>query len=210
MQVKKEEVREKLLEAGFAIFSEEGFEKASLRKIVKAAGTTIGNFYNYFENKEALFSALVKDEYDKFMYILAHHEEEEQRQERPDELWDSSDVDMWNEVLTEFIAGLVPAFTPGFLLLADRSDGTSYSGFRDEVVRFFQNHYLEHVESYGREEDDGYSWILSEMFVDGLLAVIRRGMGSPDLSRMVVKHFMFFTIGTMGLIKNEERKSNDD
>ena len=33
-----------------------GFKNASLRQIVKDAGTTIGNFYNYFENKEALFT----------------------------------------------------------------------------------------------------------------------------------------------------------
>ena len=39
----------------------QGFKDASLRNIVKEAGLTTGAFYGYFNNKEELFNALVKD-----------------------------------------------------------------------------------------------------------------------------------------------------
>ena len=41
-------------------FLENGFERASIREICKAAHVTNGAFYNHFEDKEALFGALVE------------------------------------------------------------------------------------------------------------------------------------------------------
>ncbi len=51
--------RERILIAGKREFLEKGFRAASLRHIVKLANVTTGAFYGYFENKEALFCALV-------------------------------------------------------------------------------------------------------------------------------------------------------
>lgn len=49
----------RILEAGKREFLQKGFEKASLRNIVKEAGVTTGAFYGYYDSKEALFDALV-------------------------------------------------------------------------------------------------------------------------------------------------------
>lgn len=49
----------KILDCGKIIFKEQGFEKANLRAICKAAGVTTGAFYGHFEDKEALFDELV-------------------------------------------------------------------------------------------------------------------------------------------------------
>jgi AcrR family transcriptional regulator len=48
----------KLLEAGKREFLEKGFKSASLRNIVREAGFTLGAFYGYYRDKEALFNAL--------------------------------------------------------------------------------------------------------------------------------------------------------
>ena len=55
-----QETHERILESGLAAFLEEGFEKANLRRICKAAGVTTGAFYKHFEDKEALFTELVE------------------------------------------------------------------------------------------------------------------------------------------------------
>ena len=55
-----QETHERILESGLAAFLEEGFEKANLRRICKAAGVTTGAFYKHFKDKEALFSELVE------------------------------------------------------------------------------------------------------------------------------------------------------
>ena len=48
-------------------FLKKGFKSASLRNIVKTAGVTTGAFYGYYDSKEALFEALVGEQYDYFM-----------------------------------------------------------------------------------------------------------------------------------------------
>ena len=58
MQVKKEAVRQRLLEAAEAEFREKGFDGASLRGIATRADVTKGALYPYFPNKAALFQAL--------------------------------------------------------------------------------------------------------------------------------------------------------
>jgi AcrR family transcriptional regulator len=55
----KEGVREKIQQAAIREFKENGFEKASMRKIAEKAGVSVGNLYNYFNNKESLFNYIV-------------------------------------------------------------------------------------------------------------------------------------------------------
>ena len=59
-QRQHQETHERILKSGLAAFLEEGFEKANLRRICKAAGVTTGAFYKHFKDKEALFSELVE------------------------------------------------------------------------------------------------------------------------------------------------------
>lgn len=58
MQVKKEELRQRLLDAAGGEFREKGFNGASLREIAQRAKVTKGALYPYFANKGALFQAL--------------------------------------------------------------------------------------------------------------------------------------------------------
>ena len=51
----------KLLDAAAKEFGERGFHEASISGITRRAGTALGSFYTYFDSKEAIFSALVKD-----------------------------------------------------------------------------------------------------------------------------------------------------
>ncbi len=60
MQVKKEEVREKILCAGKEEILKWGYDKASLRNMAKIAGINHGNIKTYFETKTDLFRELVR------------------------------------------------------------------------------------------------------------------------------------------------------
>ncbi len=55
------EHRDALREAALEAFCIEGFDKASLNRILRAAGMSKGQFYHHFEGKEALYLALVDD-----------------------------------------------------------------------------------------------------------------------------------------------------
>jgi AcrR family transcriptional regulator len=53
--------RAAILAAARAVFSEAGYEGASVRDIVRRTDLASGTFYNYFPDKASIFAALVED-----------------------------------------------------------------------------------------------------------------------------------------------------
>ena len=69
MQIPKDKIERKILAAAREEFTDSGFQLASMRKIADKAGVSVSNIYNYFENKDELFVAIVKptiSEIDKY------------------------------------------------------------------------------------------------------------------------------------------------
>jgi AcrR family transcriptional regulator len=56
-----ERTMRKILDAARHEFGERGFSDSSIVGITQRAGVALGTFYTYFESKEALFQALVRD-----------------------------------------------------------------------------------------------------------------------------------------------------
>src|SRR3982750_4994024 len=51
----------KILDAARGEFGEQGFSASSIVGITQRAGVALGTFYTYFDSKEAVFQALVRD-----------------------------------------------------------------------------------------------------------------------------------------------------
>src|SRR5438132_8447136 len=51
----------KILDAARDEFGERGFSESSIVAITQRAGVALGTFYTYFDSKEAVFQALVRD-----------------------------------------------------------------------------------------------------------------------------------------------------
>jgi AcrR family transcriptional regulator len=58
---RKEARPREILDAALAVFAEKGFSAARMEDISRRAGVTKGTIYLYFESKEALFKALVRE-----------------------------------------------------------------------------------------------------------------------------------------------------
>ena len=59
MQHRSEETRSRILESAIKLFSNQGFNKASVDDICAEAGISKGAFYHHFKSKQALFLALL-------------------------------------------------------------------------------------------------------------------------------------------------------
>lgn len=55
------ESRKKLLDSAYALFVEKGYYNTNTKEIVHYAGISIGNFYNYFQDKGDIYCALLED-----------------------------------------------------------------------------------------------------------------------------------------------------
>ena len=67
---RRQQTREHLLAAAAEVFGERGFHGASLDEVAAVAGFTKGAVYSNFKNKEDLFLALFKANYDREMDAL--------------------------------------------------------------------------------------------------------------------------------------------
>ncbi len=62
--------RSAILDAAREVFSEMGFESATVRDIIRRTGLSVGAFYNYYRSKEEVFDALADDGARRFRPIL--------------------------------------------------------------------------------------------------------------------------------------------
>lgn len=61
------EKKARIMQAALEVFSEEGFDRASVSKIAGRAGVSKGLMYNYFKNKEELIKTIFIDAMSKLM-----------------------------------------------------------------------------------------------------------------------------------------------
>ncbi|WP_042168286.1 TetR/AcrR family transcriptional regulator [Paenibacillus gorillae] len=59
-QLLRETRREHILDCALQVIAKQGIDSASVKDIAKEAGLSVGNVYNYFESKDAIFSAVLQ------------------------------------------------------------------------------------------------------------------------------------------------------
>jgi len=196
IQYKKDELNNRILEEAEKEFFEKGYEHASVRQIAKRAGTTISNLYNYYESKEALFEALVKDECEGFQYFIQHHD----TMDKPDEAWESMDIRVWRRILEDFIHSLPPIFTKRFYILLNCSRGTRYEETKTFFIRFMNEHFLEHMDTMGLKGFRELGNVIAEQMLGGILSIIRDYADEKQVRHLIVEYILFFFMGYMGLM----------
>ncbi|HPJ22455.1 MAG TPA: TetR/AcrR family transcriptional regulator [Clostridia bacterium] len=199
MQIKKDIIRNKLKEAGETEFFEKGFERSSVREIAGKAGTTLGNFYNYFKNKEELFHEVVKNEVIKFEEFFHGHQEEPteyliQSEREPAAFYRA--LDEFNDVLTS-------VFTRKFYIWVACSKGTQFSNSKDMVIRYIGEHFIGHVRDVGTmiPDLDNTAAMLSNGFLDGILYILGNHSDEKTVNDLIKNHLLFFFMGMIGLIE---------
>lgn len=140
-----EKTHRKILDCGIEIFKEQGFEKANLRAICKAAGVTTGAFYGHFEDKEALFAELVEPLVAQIKTYYTMYEdrsfdiykrEEPIKKETIHKILESKSKGAIEMVLSFF------EHKDAFELLVFGSYGTEYNNFLDGIIeREDKNHF---------------------------------------------------------------------
>lgn len=198
MQIKKDTMKNALLASAENQFLLKGFDKASLRQIVKEAGTTIGNFYNYFDSKEALFESLVKRDYDSFVWFIQNHESEASFEE----LLKGIDRQTLKAMIKELLILKLPNFSKGLVLLFDSSHGTQYDHVKSMVLNEVKDHFLEHLNAYKVVTiSPDYAQIMANQFVQGFVDILRY-YDQDQQKNLLAEHILFYIYAAMAIIKS--------
>ncbi len=69
-QILKQDLYDRLITSAEAVFAESGYERATIASIAQRASISTGNVYRYCESKEALFAAVISEEFKQTFFRL--------------------------------------------------------------------------------------------------------------------------------------------
>lgn len=137
MQSLKEDVRQRILIAARDEFIEHGVRDTPIRAVAERAGIAVGNVYNYFSSKDALFQEVMRPLLSSLnRYVLSHNEER----------YLNIDVFSENRFQAEHMLEmktLIVNFRPELQLLLFKAEGASLADYKERI--------LEHQMSIGIE-----------------------------------------------------------
>lgn len=160
MQILKEEIRNKILLIAENIFYEKGFKEATTRSIASEVGISVSNLYLYYENKEAIFNGVIDDFYKYFIKGMEKFFEH-----------DDKEIIMSTSI-NNFIQKIIITNQKKFVIIADKSQGTKYEGFKEQIITILNSHMKEQV-NRNLVEDDLILYILSKNFIEGIVEIAK-------------------------------------
>ncbi|HYP97616.1 MAG TPA: TetR/AcrR family transcriptional regulator [Polyangiaceae bacterium] len=128
----KPEVREAILKAAAEAFAEGGFERAALSDVVDRAGTSIGNLYKYFANKDELFAEFIPRGFTTELTHRVRAQVEALRGER--NVFALHAAHPYRRASEELLSFTI-AHRERVVFLLLRAQGTEHERFASEVVR---------------------------------------------------------------------------
>jgi AcrR family transcriptional regulator len=178
VQMLKDDIADKIYCSAIDEFYERGYKSTPIRDIAKGAGVSVGLIYTYYENKEALFEAVVKPTYLLIKSILST-------------INNTGNPPFENFVLKkemQFIVDLLRHKRKQVLILIDKSSGTKYENAKEEIIDLTKVHIQKHLRKRIKNSsiiDDVFYHILANNFLEGVLEIARHYKNEEWANNMV-------------------------
>lgn len=190
----KEETIENIKQAALEEFYQNGYAKASLRTICKRAGVTTGAMYFSFENKEALFRAILQP-------LVEHYEKLIERcmQMELEASSEGADVDV---LLMQFIL----KHKKEAIIIMEKAQGSCYEGFRKRIEQMMEHSFTVYYQSRLKVlPDEGLIRILAKQRLDSCLEIVKEDYDMEYSLYLVKQIGIYAEGGTDRLIESLEK-----
>ncbi len=142
MQIKKDEVKNKILKSAKNEFLKHGYQGASLRTIANNLGLSKGAIYPYFKNKEAVFIELVKEPAENLYQHMKTMQERALSQDLSSQIAyanneNPNQEDLWINAIYDNI--------DIFKLIALKSSGTRYENYFARLASLEEESTLKYI-----------------------------------------------------------------
>lgn len=203
MQIKKQLVRQAILDAAWAEFSAKGFAGANLRAIAAAAGCSLSNLYNYFSSKDDLFGAIVGPRVDEIRRGLEWIRTYRMPVDKPY----TTEEEEWQYF--KHIADYMHNHRAELELIFLKSEGSSVAGLLDEAVEAYNHmwsNYHEHLQqNFAHKKfnriSDFFVHNMTHFFVNTLMEFLRHNIDGEDMSAYMEELFKFSYYGHLGMLE---------
>lgn len=188
MQVLKDEIQERILDASQKLFLQYGYEKTSIEKIARHAKISKSNLYNYFKSKDEIFNKLTDQAAYEFRKIIEFFSSN-----RFESKFSASGFE---EMMTNEIFKLVSQNREGLVLLVFCAQGTKHESLKDELVGIIAKKFRTDYKTYFPTEDNVVLIITQNLF-DGITYLTMRSQSDEilkqDLHRLIHYHSKGFS-----------------
>ena len=190
MQIKKDEVRLKILEAATDEFLKRGYENASMRMIAQKAHTTQGNIYHYFQNKEILLEEILLPTIENIECMMSKHIEDE----KANPLTKEQALEEMKEIENDFDRSKLGCFFDKKVIILLKLESSHLLGRKEKILQSL----TEHLQEYFNINDDAhYSEIVLNMLVECVKHIL---IEHEDLDDAKAEFFKFFNVLFNGII----------
>lgn len=181
MQYKKQEISDRILEAGRKEYALKGYRAGNISAIAADAGVPVGNLYRYFDGKMGLLTAIVRPAYEKIPGLL-------------DELFEVADGNArFNAtLLTERLLAVYDKYGTDILILADKCASTRYEDFFDKLSERCDKLLCGSLFENPTEDDLFFCRTISRAFMNSLFDVLRGGGDREEIKVMLERMIVFY------------------
>ena len=195
MQHTKIEIMQRIIEVAKEEFLENGFEKTSIRKITEKAKISKSNLYNYFQDKDRLFYAVVEPTLKKIHQGLNLAKIEA-----------SKGVDLYSETVQKQNASIVITFVFNHLkdvqLLLFKAQGSSLANFKYQLVDCFSAILYDWVKI--NAPNKGITLFFVRSIADYYLSIIEQtvvaGISKEEVEKHLDTYIKFIYNGWKGIL----------
>ena len=163
MQVKKGDIRDKIISSARREFLEHGYLEASLRVIAEKEGLTKGAIYSYFQNKDTLFCELTAPAI-SFIKKEFQHDQCYDASKTKDALFDSYQLTIQG---FRSCAQAVLAQHESFKLLLFCSAGSSLQNYKETIIQLYAQNFNKLL-SFFTKTESCRAGVINEMFIHTL------------------------------------------
>jgi AcrR family transcriptional regulator len=188
MQILKDEVRNKIIEAAVEEFLLNGYAASSLRTIASQAGITIGNIYSYFSSKEVLFENVVSPAWEALNELMS---------------MDFADYKSGDEkslmYISNAICGVFVSYRECFIILLNGSGGTKFENIKENIIDFVSNRIKKefYAGQTNAQMDALLAKAMASALLSGFLTIFYHFGGDEERLNRLIKDLLFALLNNM-------------
>lgn len=197
MQVKKDNLRQIIVEKAREEFLQNGFKNTSMRTISLKSDVGLSNIYNYFASKDEIFSVVLAPLIKIFDDLTKQHNE-------PENITiDWFKIENYQQKMLDDFLEIIENFRPELKLLLFGAVGSSFEFFSEKLIDQYTELGIEYFELMKQKYPEINSNI-SKFFIhtssSWWLTIITEIVSHDELTNDEIKDFIkdYITFGTAG------------
>lgn len=179
MQYLKDEVKNRIIEETLKEFNLMGYKGSSVRNIAANSGTSVGNLYKYFKNKDDLYENVIGTVYSKLMSYIVQFKSVE---------FNNKTQMIFNELMDKIIE-IFEENSIELSVLFNKSQGSRYEDckevFIDFVTRIVTENTKYELSLRGKKLKDNFIiYLLSYSLVESIGIILEKKQDGEEVRKL--------------------------